>query len=307
MDRDSVYYKQVSLLVRMLPVVAKEPVFALKGGTAINLFVRNFPRLSVDIDLTYLPLEPRDIALANARAAMVRITEQINAQPDTGAAFQSNREDELRIIVTSPMATIKIEVSPVARGALHQPELMSVQGSVEDEFGYAEIPVVSLPDLYGGKLCAALDRQHPRDLFDIRMLLEEEGISRGIFDGFLTYVLGHPRPINEIMAPNWQPLEERFRAEFEGMTMTAIDFEDLASVRQSMVTALQAHFTERDHTFLISFKQEKPDWSLFDHPAVADLPAVQWKQLNISRLAQNPAKHAEQLAKLNQVLHDWLE
>ena len=176
MDKDSPYYKQVSLLIRMLPVVATETVFALKGCTAINLFVRDFPRLSVDIDLAYLPLEPRDEALINVRAALQRITDRINTQPDIRAAFQDNKADELRIVVSSPVATIKIEVSPVARGTLHSAEIMPVQESVEDEFGYAEIQVVSLPDLYGGKLCAAMDRQHPRDLFDVRMLLGSEEI-----------------------------------------------------------------------------------------------------------------------------------
>src|SRR5690554_4687756 len=168
MDKDSPYYKQVSLLIRMLPVVATEPVFALKGGTAINLFVRDFPRLSVDIDLAYLPLESREEALINVRAALQRITDRINTQANTRAIFQDNNKvDELRLVVSNPDATIKIEVSPVARGTLHQPEIMPVQESVEDEFGYAEIQVVSLPDLYGGKLCAAMDRQHPRDLFDM--------------------------------------------------------------------------------------------------------------------------------------------
>ena len=52
----SPYYAQVRLLVRELPVVAKETCFALKGGTALNLFVRDMPRLSVDIDLAYVPL-----------------------------------------------------------------------------------------------------------------------------------------------------------------------------------------------------------------------------------------------------------
>jgi len=149
MNKDSSYYKQVSLLIRMLPVVATEPVFALKGGTAINLFVRDFPRLSVDIDLCYLPLEPRNEALMNVRAALQRITDTINTQPNTRAVFQDNKVDELRLVVLSPGAIIKIEVSPVARGTLHQPEIMPVQESVENEFGYAEIQVVSLPDLYG--------------------------------------------------------------------------------------------------------------------------------------------------------------
>lgn len=192
MDKDSPYYKQVSLLIRLLPVVATETVFALKGGTAINLFVRDFPRLSVDIDLAYLPLEPRNEALINVRAALQRITDRINTQPDIRAAFQDNKADELRIVVSSPVATIKIEVSPVARGTLHSAEIMPVQESVEDEFGYAEIQVVSLPDLYGGKLCAAMDRQHPRDLFDVRMLLGSEGISREILVGFFNLYIKSP-------------------------------------------------------------------------------------------------------------------
>lgn len=222
MDKNTVYYRQVSLLIRMLPVIADEHVFALKGGTAINLFVRNFPRLSVDIDLSYLPLEPRDEALSNARAALSRITARINTQPDLQAVFQDNKPDELRVIVSGNTATIKIEVSPVARGTLHEPELKPVGEEVEDEFGYAEIPVVSLPDLYGGKLCAALDRQHPRDLFDVRMLLDEEGISRALFVGFLTYALSHPRPLHELMAPRWKDLQVAFREPGFGFSTMAV-------------------------------------------------------------------------------------
>lgn len=307
MDRESPYYKQVLLLVRMLPVVATEPSFALKGGTAINLFMRDFPRLSVDIDLAYLPLEPRDEALANAKAALQRITDLINAQPNTSAVLQDQRIDELRIIVTSLAATIKIEVSPVARGTLHKPDTLPVQESVENEFGFAEIPVVSIPDLYGGKLCAAMDRQHPRDLFDVRMLLATEGISRGIFVGFITYALCHPRPINEVMAPNWQPLDEKFIAEFDGMTSESVELKDLVSTRPAMVTALQAHFTQRDRAFLLSFKQGDPDWSLFDNPEAAELPAIRWKLQNIAKLAKNHGKHTEQLARLEAVLDEWLK
>ena len=307
MDRGSPYYKQVSLLIRMLPVVATEPSFALKGGTAINLFVRDFPRLSVDIDLAYLPLEPRNEALANVKAALERITDLINTQPDTRAVLQDQKVDELRIVVTSPNATVKIEVSPVARGALHEPDSLSVQESVEEEFGYAEIPVVSLPDLYGGKLCAAMDRQHPRDMFDVRMLLAEEGISRDIFIGFITYALSHPRPINEVMAPNWQPLDEKFQAEFDGMTFEPIELKDLIYTRLAMVAALQSHFTERDRSFLLSFKQGYPDWELFDCPDAAKLPAIRWKLQNIAKLAKNQEKHAEQLAKLETVLDEWIK
>lgn len=307
MDKQSPYYHQVSLLMSMLPIVAKESVFALKGGTAINLFVRNFPRLSVDIDLAYLPLVPRNEALTHVKTALLRMTDLINAQPNTRAVLQEQKQDTLRIVVSRLNATIKIEVSPVARGTLHKPDMLAVQESVEEEFGYAEIPVVSVPDLYGGKLCAAMDRQHPRDLFDVRMLLKEEGISREIFVGFITYALSHPRPINEVMAPRWQPLERTFQSEFQGMTFEPVELDDLVSTRFEMVTALQAHFTEKDRTFLLSFKQGSPDWTLFDYPKAADLPAIRWKLHNIFALAKNREKHKVQLTKLETVLNDWLK
>jgi DNA gyrase/topoisomerase IV subunit B len=306
MDKGSVYFRQVRLLISILPVVATENSFALKGGTAINLFVRDFPRLSVDIDLAYLPLEPRNEALTNAREALLRIAERINLRPGLQATFQDNKPDELRVIVSGDSAQIKIEVSPVARGTLYEPVLMSVSERVEDDFGYAEMSVVSIPDLYGGKLCAAMDRQHPRDLYDVNILIKEQGISREIFIGFLTYVLSHPRPIHEIMSPRWKSLDEIYHREFKGMTVEPIMLDELMATRSLMISALQAHITERDRDFLMSFKQGHPDWTLFDEPSVANLPAVRWKQLNIRKLAENKARHNEQLENLKSVLGLWV-
>src|ERR1700692_1381768 len=74
-----IYREQVALLIRVLPLVTEEACFALKGGTAINLFVRDMPRLSVDIDLTYLPVAPRAQSLADIDAAMKRIARRIKA------------------------------------------------------------------------------------------------------------------------------------------------------------------------------------------------------------------------------------
>lgn len=308
MDTHSIYYQQVSLLIRMLPVVAQESVFALKGGTAINLFIRNFPRLSVDIDLAYLPLEPRDEALRNAREALLRITANINALPEVSATFQDNKPDELRIVASNRLATIKIEVSPVARGTLYEPEWRVVAESVEDTFGFAEIQVVSMADLYGGKLCAAMDRQHPRDLFDVNLLLHAEGITRNIFNGFITYVLGHPRPMNEVMSPNWQPLSEKYQDEFEGMTVDPMPLSTLEQTREWMLNALKSQFTPRDKDFLMGFKKGEPNWSLFDVPSVASLPAIQWKLLNLKKLkAINPEKHDALISKLESVTSQWLQ
>jgi len=67
------YIRQVALLVETVPFIEKEACFALKGGTAVNLFHRDMPRLSVDIDLTYLPFDDRTTAFANINAALSRI------------------------------------------------------------------------------------------------------------------------------------------------------------------------------------------------------------------------------------------
>ena len=179
MNKGSLYYRQVRLLVRLLPIIAKETCFAVKGGTAINLFVRDLPRLSVDIDLVYLPHYDRQPALKNIRAALSRIAENTQQEIADSKIVPSYEEsDALRLFVTQGNTSVKIELSPVLRGSVFPVTNMAVTGRVESEFGYAEMQVLSLPDLYAGKICAALDRQHPRDLFDVKPLLENEGLTK---------------------------------------------------------------------------------------------------------------------------------
>lgn len=304
MDRTSPYYRQVALLVRALPYVAKEICFALKGGTAINLFIRNFPRLSVDIDLAYIPLESRDVALPNVREALSRIATGLEAQVGISAVLQTNNPDEMRIIVTTDDAQIKIEVSPVVRGTLYPPQERDVVEAVEDEFGFATIPVVSLPDLYGGKLCAALDRQHPRDFYDVKMLLDTQGIDRAIFNGFIAYLLSHNRPLSEVLSPRWKDISEPFHNEFSGMTFEDASLKELVEVQGRMLDVLKEHFTQQDFDFLMSFKRGTPDWKLAPESHIQNLPAVQWKLRNIGRMSEE--KRAQSLEKLEGILEKWV-
>jgi Nucleotidyl transferase AbiEii toxin, Type IV TA system len=73
LSTDNPFCRQVVLLIELLPLVGRESCFALKGGTAINLFVRDLPRLSVDIDLTYLPIEGRAESLRHIEEALHRL------------------------------------------------------------------------------------------------------------------------------------------------------------------------------------------------------------------------------------------
>ncbi|MGK0546114.1 nucleotidyl transferase AbiEii/AbiGii toxin family protein [Halomonas cupida] len=292
------YHEQVRLLVSLLPFLNDEPCFALKGGTAINLFVQPLPRLSVDIDLAYLPLEPRDEALRRCREALKRLAETFSARlPGVRAELQDNRRDELRILVRQGRSQVKVEVSPVLRGTLHPPQERDVVEAVEDEYGFAAVQVVSLPDLYGGKICAALDRQHPRDLFDVKLLLNQGGLDRSVFEGFLVYLLGHPRPLNEVINPRLKPLDDVYRQEFVGMARVDLQLQELERVRNERLGQLMA---DEDVRFLLSFKQGAPDWTLLPLPGVDRLPAVRWKLANIHNMHSD--KHRQSLELLVQAL-----
>lgn len=196
------YRRQVQLLMQVLPFVADEKEFALKGGTAINLFIRNMPRLSVDIDLTFLPVAGREESLAAIKAALLRIKERIEKGVRGARVAESRQQDGTltRLIVQLGRTQIKIEVTPVLRGTVFAPEIRPVAQAVEDEYGFAEIQVVSPADLYAGKIMAALDRQHPRDLFDVRDLLANEGLDEALRQAFIVYLISHGRPIREVIA-----------------------------------------------------------------------------------------------------------
>lgn len=305
MPLDPRYAAQVRLLVQVIPYAAAERCFALKGGTAINLFVRDLPRLSVDIDLAYLPSADRQRALVDVRQALKRIADAIGrGLPGAVATVQGNRDDELRILVRNAQAQIKIEVSPVLRGTFHPPLARDVVPLVEEEFGFASMAVVSLPDLYGGKICAALDRQHPRDLFDVMWMLGEQGLTREIFEGFLVYLISHSRPMAELLAPRWKPLAGAFQAEFAGMTREPVTLDQLEATREALLAAIRQQFSEQDAAFLISIKQGEPDWNTLNLPGIDRLPAVQWKLHNVRQISA--AKRAEAVAKLEAVIEQLL-
>lgn len=281
------YRQQVALLIRVILFVAKEEIFALKGGTAINLFVRDMPRLSVDIDLTYLPVEDRAASLAAIDAAMLRIKERIEKGLPGATVNASRSVGEnivTKLIVRFEGAQIKIEVTPVLRGSVYDPVVATVVPAVEDAFGFAEMQIVSFPDLYAGKIVAALDRQHPRDLFDVRELLANEGIDNELRRAFLVYVISHNRPMAEILAPTRKLLNEEFERGFAGMTQEPIALADLEAARETIIAAMVADMPDEHRYFLVGFKRGEPDWELLGLSDAQHLPAVLWKQRNLDRL-----------------------
>ena len=302
MDRNSNYYKQVQLLMQILPFIAKHRCFALKGGTAINLFIREFPRLSVDIDLVYLPMKNRDEALQEISKTLDAISEELKFafnELELTEAYKSKR-DALRLIVGRHGVQIKVELSPVLRGTVYEPQLMEVCAPVENEFGYAEVPVVAMADLYAGKICAALDRQYPRDLFDVKWLLDNEGLTDDIRKALIIYLLSHNRPMAELLSPQFKDISATYAGEFVNMAKIEVPLEELVAVRERLVNLIHQDLTDTEKQFLLSFKNRDPDWSLLELNNVSELPAIKWKQINLANMPDD--KHKIAFNKLKEVL-----
>lgn len=300
------YHAQVRLLLDVLPLVAEEPTFALKGGTAINVFERDLPRLSVDIDLTYLPVDTRAEALVAISKALQRIKLRIERTvPHTRVTLVAqDRGLEAKLHCQRGRTQIKIEVNPTLRGHLLPTRLMTCTSQVQETFeAFVEIPVISHGELFGGKICAALDRQHPRDLFDVYLLLNEEGLVEEIKFGFLIALISHRRPISELLSPTPKDQRNAFSGQFAGMTSADFTYSDHQATLTRLIETVRTSLSDRDKAFLLGFKAGAPDWALFPWADVDRLPAVQWKLENLKALQRSDnLRHSAALATLTRVL-----
>jgi len=303
LDKNSIYYKQVQLLLEVLPYVSKEECFALKGGTAINMFVRDMPRLSVDIDLMYLPVEDRQTSLQNIAESFERIAQSIESSIRGAKVYRLDQQGDgilSKLQVEKNGVRIKIEASPVTRGTVREPSVLSVSASVEEEFGFSETSVVHLDDLYAGKLCAALDRQHPRDFFDVRGLLDNEGVSDTLMDVFIVYLISSNQPISKLLQPNLIDIERIYAQQFVGMPIVPMPLEVLERTRVELISTIHSKLTQNHLDFLIGFKEGNPDWSLLPFENIKELPSVKWKMLNLEKMPK--AKKVEAIQKLKDTL-----
>lgn len=305
---DTPYKAQVDLLIKILPIIDEEKAFALKGGTAINLFIRDLPRLSVDIDLTYLPFDNRKTALQTITSSLRRIRDRIQHSIPNSTVNEVAQKDGTvaKLTVQTEEAQIKVEVNTIMRAHLFEPERLTLSGAVQNAFEqFAEITVISKAELFGGKICAALDRQHPRDLFDVYYLLQNEGLTQNIKYGFISALLSHNRPIHELLNPNLLDQREAFESQFVGMTNAPFTYEDFEFTRERLISEILKSLTNEDRKLLISFSEGAPKWNLFPYEKLKELPAIQWKLQNIQKLIKaNPEKNAAQkkalLEKLNE-------
>lgn len=294
------YRAQVELLIRCLPAVANAPDFALKGGTAINLFLRDMPRLSVDIDLTYLPITDRANALTDIRVQLATIGEALR-RTVPGVNVQLVPGEAPKLLVDKSGARVKVEPSVVMRGSLVPPVGSELCTAAQEAYElFVEIRCLDAADLYGGKLCAALDRQHPRDLFDIMHLHAAGPIPDLTRQAFVAYLAGHRRPIAELLAPNRKAIDDLFANHFAGMTEQPIELSELEAARTQMFEWAATALTGSERRFLLSIKQGEPDWTLLPFEGLDRWPAIQWKLHNVRQMSAR--MHQAALRRLREVL-----
>jgi predicted nucleotidyltransferase component of viral defense system len=301
---EQMYIKQVQLLLHLLPTVSKVENFQLKGGTAINFFVRDIPRLSVDIDLVYGLISDRQTALAEINRGMELIAGTISSR------YPSYRIQEKRVAgclvtlyVTDGQAMVKLEINTILRGFVFPGEEREVSGLLSRQLGidmFVTARILSLADLYGGKICAALDRQHPRDLFDIKILFEHEGFTDDIRRAFIIYLTGHDRPMSELLDPKRMDMRNVFESEFRGMTDYPIQFEELTNTFDVLLSTIRTVLTSDERQFLLSLKSGEPAWSLSGVEGVEHLPSLRWKLENVRRMPKE--KHRIAFEKLKRTL-----
>ena len=300
---NQIYLDTARLLTQVAPLVITDGTFALKGGTAINLFIRDMPRLSVDLDLVFPDYSlPRDQTLARIGDAIRHAAERLQARGFQTHTIASADAGETKLLVRRDGIEVKIEVNFVMRGTVYPVRTAALTPTARDVLlADLEIPVVSLEDVFGGKLVAAMDRQHPRDLFDVMQLFAHEGITANIRRAFVVYLASHNRPVHEVLFPTLRDIGQEYERNFIGMTTEPVELAALLTTRERMVQELQSGLDAQERRFLRSLVANKPEWSLLGIAHLDQLPGIRWKLHNLGQLelknAKKFAEQAEALAK----------
>ncbi len=284
-----IYLETARVLTQVAPVVLVDDRLALKGGTAINLFIRDMPRLSVDLDLVFADhTMEREDALAGINAAIGEAAKRLQARGLEVHVPAAGADGETRLLVRRAGTQVKVEINTVIRGTVHPVrQAVLTKSARETLLAEIEIPVLALEDVYGSKLVAALDRQHPRDLFDVMQLFAHEGVTAAIRRAFVVYLASHNRPVHEVLFPELRDIRADYEQNFVGMTTEPVELAALIEARDRLIKELQAGLDADERRFLLSLVRAEPDWKALGIAHVSDLPAIRWKLQNLTRLKRN--------------------
>ncbi|MBA3814356.1 MAG: nucleotidyl transferase AbiEii/AbiGii toxin family protein [Alphaproteobacteria bacterium] len=293
---------QVHLLLEVLGTIVNGPLFALKGGTAINFFHTDLPRLSVDIDLAYTQINSREDFLKDNQAFCGNVFLNLQKKHDVLVQIQRTKEGiPKQINISSKDTGIKVDINIVLRGTVYPIILKESCKAINKKYETVlTLNTLSFEDVYAGKFCAALDRQHPRDLFDVLIFFRNHQITDKLKKAFLVYLMSGSRPISEFINPNRLDQRVFFENEFLGMTDYQVSYGELEEAREVLIQKLDDALNQQDREFLVSFKKGEANWAHLDMDHIKDMPAVKWKQHNLMKMS--PQKHEETLNELKRKL-----
>ena len=165
----------------------------------------------------------------------------------------------------------------------------------------AEMQVLSFKELYGGKVCAALDRQHPRDLFDMAQFYKSHSLEE-VKEGFLVLALGHNRPLHELLGPMIQEQREIFDQQFSGMSDEPFSYEEHLDTLGRLTNDVKGLFDDGDKQRLLDFVSLSGEENAWGIPHFDELPAIRWKRRNLESLRKsNLAKFTAQREALERL------
>ena len=169
--------EKVAHLLGLLGAMRSHPFLrdrlALKGGTALNLFVFDVPRLSVDIDLDYVGTEDRDGMLAE-RPRLEEALQAVFGREDFTIRRMPSEHAGGKWSLRYPTAAGQSGRIDVDVNYMYRVPLWPVHPADSHPVGSwqaTNIPVRDNHELAAGKLAALLSRRRARDLFDCRQLL----------------------------------------------------------------------------------------------------------------------------------------
>jgi hypothetical protein len=158
---------------------------------------------------------------------------------------------------------VKVEVNHVFRGTVLPVETQRLAEEARKLFTTElSVPALATPELYGSKLAAAMNRQHPRDLFDVCRLFERGGLTADVVECFVCYLAGHNRPVHEVLFSRDQDMSMAFGNEFTGLTRDPITLAELQEVRRELKKKLPVALTVNQRQFLLGLVTGEPDWEL---------------------------------------------
>lgn len=266
----------------------------------ITEIIASCDSFSVDIDLTYIPLADRQTSLNDINLHLKSISEKAKR------AFKGMHVipnfSTCKLLCEFCGKQVKIEVNQTKRGIVGG-EIMTIPLSekAQNEFSlFCEANIVPITQLYGGKIAAALSRQHPRDLFDVKYMEFSMSECR---EGLIFCLLGSDKPIHESFAPRLIDQREAMENQFAGMTDIPFTYEEFEETRVRLISDVKSLMTDEDIEFMISFESGQPEWNGYEFEYFKDYPSIQWKLLNLKKLAkQNPQKLHEEAEKLRDEL-----